>query len=91
MNSIGVKGAVMSSVAPTRSRAGDSDVEIRSPVARFPIWSWFCRYATNRCPGVRCRSTGRPWCRCRKLDQVPAWKKPPVSTSVSASSDPKSA
>ena len=29
---------------------------------------------------MRCRSTGRPCRRPRKLDQVPAWKNAPVST-----------
>jgi hypothetical protein len=43
MNSIGVNGEVSSRVAPTRSRPGDNDADIRSPTARLPIWSWFCR------------------------------------------------
>jgi hypothetical protein len=90
MYSIGVNGAVSISVAPTRSIRGDTDAESRSPAARLPIWSWFCRYATNRCPGMRARSTARPCTRPRKLDHVPAWKNAPVSTVARQSSEPKS-
>jgi len=43
MNSIGVNGAVSTSPAPTLSRPGGTRLAIRSPTARFPIWSWSCR------------------------------------------------
>ena len=72
MNSIGVNGPLSSSAAPQASRPGERVSVSRSPMARLPIWSWFCRKATNRWPGVRWVSTGAPWLRCRKLDQVPS-------------------
>ena len=43
MNSIGVNGEVSSSAAPTPSSPVDSVAPSRSPVARLPTWSWFCR------------------------------------------------
>lgn len=77
IKSIGVNGAVRSSAAPTLSSPGETKLASRSPRARFPIWSWFCRQTTNRWPGVRVLSMGRPWLRRRKLDHGPSWKRPP--------------
>ena len=68
IQSIGVNGEVSSSTAPTRSISGEVSSGSRSPTARLPTWSWFCRHTTKRQPGVRARSTGRPWLRPRNVE-----------------------
>ncbi len=67
------------------------DAEMRSPVARLPIWSWFCRYARKEVPVSSEVSTGRPCVRSRNDDHVPAWKNAPRNVVASAPGAAKSA
>ena len=43
MNSIGVYGEHSTIAAPQSMRPAEIVAVMRSPVARLPIWSWFCR------------------------------------------------
>ncbi len=43
MNTIGVNGEQNRIAAPQATRPGVSVAACRSPVARLPTWSWFCR------------------------------------------------
>ena len=43
MNSIGVNGGQRQQRRADAAGRGEQRSEIRSPVARLPIWSWFCR------------------------------------------------
>ncbi len=90
MNSIGVNGEVSRISAPTRARPVVAIWLSRSPVARLPIWSWFCRHTTKRYPGTADRSTGLP-CGCpRNSENVPSWKNADVSTLARPAIVPKS-
>jgi hypothetical protein len=89
MNSIGVNGEVSSSVAPTRSRPGDS-------VAAAGRRSRGCRSGrgsagTPRTGARDAVPVDRPAVPRRgTLDQVPAWKNAAGQHVVQASSEPKS-
>ena len=70
MNSSGSAGAENSSAAATFTAAKGAMVESRSPTARLPTWSWFCRQIVKRSPprsalgvprGRAKYSDGSPW------------------------------
>ena len=74
MNSMGVKGWVMSHVAAAIARSTLMDWFIRSPAARLPTWSWFCRNVTNWNGRCSAASISRPCERPRNVEYVPLWK-----------------
>ncbi len=51
MNSSGIAGASSSTALAACTAAGGASAEMRSPSARLPIWSWFCRKSTNAVAG----------------------------------------
>ena len=51
MNSSGICGASSSSAIAASSASGSALAVRRSPKARLPIWSWFCRKSTNAVGG----------------------------------------
>ena len=54
MNNIGICGVSSNSATAARKASGRASACSRSPIARLPIWSWFCRQITKavggRCP-----------------------------------------
>ena len=64
-----------------RQQAGGEGRGSRSPVARLPIWSWFCRQTTNRSAGdaARCPPGGRG-CAARNASRCRRGRTPRSST-----------
>jgi len=51
MNNSGGEGASKTIATAAASAAGSASAVSRSPRARLPIWSWFCRKETNAVSG----------------------------------------